>query len=253
MQITATRTQHNAQRIHKRLRKDPYNVEALFGLAGLLGGNRAERNQKRKVLQRILYLEPHHQSARQMLFEMDRAAIGGDGSRLSLATILPGPSSQEFAEPPLVLRFSLVYRLLIYGFLICGMIASLVLIREGQSLLGVGVLLAFLLALLWHSSVVVELGDSSLSVSHLFGLGSAEFPWSEIHEVRRGFLGQGIRLTSHAGKTISIPSQVQGYPFILDILYQTRPDLFHSTGDLKANQTHPQQSVIMGQTARLSE
>ena len=120
MQITATRTQHNAQRIHKRLRKDPYNVEALFGLAGLLGGNVAERNQKRKVLQRILYLEPHHQSARRMLFEMDRAAIGGDGSRLSLATILPGPSSQEFAEPPLVLRFSLVYRLLIYGFLICG-------------------------------------------------------------------------------------------------------------------------------------
>ena len=130
------------------------------------------------------------------------------------------------------------------------MIVSVASLGGGQGYLWIGIFLAFLL---WHISLVVELGESSISVSRLFGLMYAELPWREIVEVQPGFQRLGIKLIRRGGKAIVIPAQVQGYPFILDILHQSRPDLFQGMGILKKIETHPQKSVVVSQVARFGE
>ena len=208
------------RRIRNALKRDPYNIESLLKLAGMLG---ADRNEKRKLLHRILYLEPGNRQARALLFELDRAEIGGDLSRLSQAIILTGPSSNDLPEPPLVLRYSFVHQILVYLFIGCTMIAGLIIVREPLVLAAVA---AFLLIPLWFVSAIIEIGESGLEVSRLFGMARSEIRWREVKEVKPTILGHGIRIISRKGKALEVSAHIHGYPFILDILRQTRPDLF---------------------------
>ena len=235
MSITATRNQRKtAKRIQQALRKNPYDTEALFQLACTLETHdRRDLPRKRQILHRILHLEPAHRQARQMLFEMDRAMIGGNPSRLSAAVILTDPSTNDLPEQTLILRYSVVHQILVYLFLACTALASLSGIRDTRILIVIGVCL---LLALWSISAVIEINDSGLRVSRLFGMVNLAIVWNEIREYKQTALGQGIQIITDRGKSIRVSAQIQGYPFILDILQQMRPDLFHTaesarTGD----------------------
>ena len=235
MSITATRNQRKAaKRIQQALRKNPYDTEALFQLACTLETHdRRDLPRKRQILHRILHLEPAHRQARQMLFELDRAMIGGNPSRLSAAVILTDPSAHDLPERTLILRYSIVYQILVYLFLVCSALASLSFVRDSRFLILVG---ACMILPLWFISAVIEINDSGLSVSRLFGLVHSAILWKEIRKYKQTALGPGIQLITDRGKSIRVSAQIQGYPFILDILQQMRPDLFHTaesarTGD----------------------
>jgi hypothetical protein len=81
---------------------------------------------------------------------------------------------------------------------------------------------------------VIEIDDSGLRVSRLFGMVHSAISWNEIRECKQTALRQGIQIMTGQGKSVKVSAQIQGYPFILDILQQMRPDLFHTarTGDL---------------------
>jgi hypothetical protein len=220
--------------IKQALWKDPNDVDSLLELAALY--DQTDLDQKRKILHRILYLEPAHRTARQMLLQMDRREIGG-ASRLSLAVILTDRSSSYPPEAPLILRYSIVYQILVYLFAACTVIAGLAITRDPAVLTAVT---AFLFMALWFVSIVVELSDSGLHITRLFGMVRSEIPWREVHGVKPAALGQGIQIIHHQGKAIVISAHINGYPFILDILQQKRPDLFPLTevaitGDLLYN------------------
>lgn len=220
--------------IQQALWKDPNDVDSLLELAALNDGS--DLDQKRKILHRILYLEPAHRTARQMLFDIDRREIGG-ASRLSLAVILTDRSSGYPPEAPLTLRYSIVYQILVYLFTAFTVIASLAITRDLAVLAAVT---AFLFMVLWFVSVVVELSDSSIHIVRLFGMVRSEIPWRKVDGVKPATLGQGVRILHHQGKTVVISAHINGYPFILDILQQKRPDLFPLTevaitGDLSHN------------------
>lgn len=231
MNITDTRKQRKAaRRTQQALKKNPYDTEALLQLAYSLGSSDTpDLSQKRQVLHRILYLEPANRQARQMLFELDRAAIGGDSSRLSAAVILPDPSSNELPERTLVLRYSLVHQLLVYLFVAGTVFAGLSIARDAEGWAVVGALLLFLLIPLWFVSVVIELSSTGLKISRLLGMACWNVSWREIRECTPTILGHGIRIITCTGKAAEVSAQVNGYPFILDILHQMRPDLFHHT------------------------
>ena len=235
MSITHSMKPNKARKhIQQALWKDPNDVDSLLELAAL--SDQTDLDQKRKILHRILYLDPGHRTARQMLVDIDRRMIGG-GSRLSLAVILTDRSSGYPPEAPLTLRYSIVYQILVYLFTACTVIASLAITRDLAVLTAVTV---FLCMVIWFISVVVELSDSGLHIARLFGMVRSEIPWREVDGVKPAAFGQGIRIIHHQGKTVVISAHINGYPFILDILQQKRPDLFPPTevaiaGDLSHN------------------
>ena len=229
MNITDSLKQHKSTRqVQKALRKDPNDIRSLLTLAAMLGElPKPDLGQKRQVLHRVLSLEPANPTARAMLFAMDRAEIGGDVSRLSLAVILTEPSSSNVPATSLVLRYSLVHQILVYLFVAGTVFASLSALRDAVVLTAIAV---FLLIPLWFVSAVIEIRDTGLNVSRLFGLVHSEIAWNDIRECRPTIMGRGIRIISCEWKTLEVSAQVLGYPFILDILCQMRPDLFESTG-----------------------
>ena len=216
--------------MQRKLRKDPNDIEALLQLADMLGRLREpDLEQKRKVLHRVISLEPASQKARQMLFEMDRAAIGGDPARLSAAVILTSQSVAEVSEKPLKLRYSIVHQLWFYPILAFSILLMLMAAGEWDVF---GVFAGFFLLLLipvWFLSAVLEVSGSGLHLSRLFGVYRREMEWKEIERVEPAFMGVGMRLTANDGRRITISSQLHGYSSFVGILHNARPDLFNGT------------------------
>ena len=215
-----------AKRVQQALRKDSNDIEALLQLATLLGSfKNPDLAQQRKVLNRIVSLEPTHQQARAMLFEMDRAAIGGNPSRLSAAVILTDPSQNNLVEKPLVLRYSLVHQITVYLLIFLTILIG-ARVREPEVFAVFGAFLLFLVIPLWFVSVVIEISDTELKVSRLFGIARWETPWREMKALKLNALGQGIKIVTHDEKVVEISSRVIGYSAVIEILRQMRPDLF---------------------------
>ena len=218
---------NTAKRVQQRLRKDPNDIEALLQLAAVLGTLKTtDVKEKRKVLQRVLTLEPANPKALQMLFEMDRAAIGGDPSRLSAAVILTDPATNPIPEKPLRLRYSIIHQVLVYALIAFGAFLMLSSLRKPEVLAIVAAFLVFLLIPLWFVSVVIEIGDTELNISRLFGVARTEILWKEIKEFKPHAPGQGIQIITRDGRVAEISAQIMGYSSLIEILRQMRPDLF---------------------------
>jgi hypothetical protein len=170
-----------------------------------------------------------------MLFEMDRATIGGNPSRLSQAVILHPPVSRELPEAPLTLQYSIVRQILVYLLVAC--IAGIGW-RMDPDVASLTVGGAFLIISLWFVSATIEIDDSGLTVSRLFGIVRSEILWSEMREIRPILFGQGTKIINHQGKTVEISARIHGYPFLLDILRQRRPDVFRGTERTQSSDVH---------------
>jgi hypothetical protein len=236
--IDSLKQRKTTKHIQRALWKDPYDIDSLLQLASMLGTlPEPDLDQKRKILHRILYLEPAHKTARQMLLDIDRAQIGGDPSRLHLAVILTDRLSNNPPEAPLTLKYSIVHQVLVYLFVACTTLALLYFVREGV-FFAVGMI--FLLIPVWFISIVVEISDVGLTISRLFGIIRSKILWHEIEGVKPVAIGRGIRIIHGKGNAVAISAQINGYPFIFDILQQMRPDLLPLTeiawtGDLAQN------------------
>jgi hypothetical protein len=103
-----------------------------------------------------------------------------------------------------------------------------------------------LLVPIWYVSGVVEIDDTGLHVSRLYGLIRSEIRWNDVKECKSHTFG--VKLITRHWDVVDVSSQVYGYTFILDILRQMRPDLFETaevTGTGDAAQTH-QPSTSLG-------
>jgi hypothetical protein len=135
------------------------------------------------------------------------------------------PASRARAEKPLVFKYPLFYRILMYGFLVFFGCAGLLVASQNivNSLPFLG--LAFLMGLtIMAFSPKVEVSSLGIRASGMFG--SSEAKWNEIQSMKSGGMKQSLELLKNNGQVVKVSAQVSGYPRIVEILRQKRPDLF---------------------------
>ncbi len=138
----------------------------------------------------------------------------------------PRPASKPRAGKPLVFKYSTFTRVITYVFsalFFCSFLlalhdVALLLIPCGASLLT--------LPAVWIVSKQVEVSEMGIRTSHLFGLGAAEVTWNEIARIQSTSMQNNLSLITKKGGSVKVTTQVAGYPAIVEILRQKRPDLF---------------------------
>lgn len=89
--------------------------------------------------------------------------------------------------------------------------------------LGMGLLFG-LAALSNQSSVKVT--ESDIRVSNL--LSKSEIKWNEIASMKSNVMGKKLELITDKGDALKISRQIEGYPALVEIIRQKRPDLFRA-------------------------
>ena len=216
--------------LQQALSLDPKDIDALLTLAPLV----EEPTRKRQVWNRILSVEPTHKVAREALLEMDRAEMGAyrPASLSSTASIPPvqlaPPTSKPANAPtekPLVFRYSTAWLVVLYLFTTLFCCAGLLVASQniGNSLPSLALALLFGLSALSASSKV-EVTQAGIRASAW--LRSSTIQWDEIAQMRSDSFKRKLELRSRTGKTVNVSTQVKGYPVIVELLRQKRPDLF---------------------------
>jgi hypothetical protein len=129
-------------------------------------------------------------------------------------------------EKPLVFKFPLFWRILIYfsiAFLGCvglWQIASQNIVNSLPFL--VLAALMGLIALVF--SPAVEVSDAGIRASGIFS--RAEIRWDEIATLQSSPLRGRLQLSSKTGAVVNVSTQVSGYPLVVELIRQRRPDLF---------------------------
>jgi hypothetical protein len=215
-----------AKRLQQALRANPNDIDSQLKLAAKLT---RDLDLKRKVLNRILTLEPANKTASEMLLEMDRVAIGGDAPERSSTVILPHPPAIEPSEKPLKLRYSIIHRLLVYPVLAVSILLLFMSVGEWDVFGVFAVFFLLLLIPLWFVSAVLEVSSMGLHLSRLFGVFRREMEWIEIQRIEPGPMGVGMKLSAADGRSLMVSSQLHGYSSLVKILNNARPDLFEVT------------------------
>jgi hypothetical protein len=218
--------------IQEVLSANPNDVDGLLTLATLVD----EPTRKRQVLNRILSLEPTHQMARETLLDMDRAEMSAYRSQpISAPVSTPQPKQQTTPPPaklataptekPLVFRSSTLWLVILYLFTTVFCCAGFLIASRsvGNSLSSLILALLFGLTALSLSSKV-EVNQGGIRTSAV--LGSSEIKWNEIVKVKSNPMKRKLELLSSEGKAVKVSTQVKGYPVIVELLRQKRPDLF---------------------------
>jgi hypothetical protein len=242
--------------IKQALSTNPNDIDILLVLATLV----EEPTRKRQVLNRILSAAPTHKTAREMLLEMDRGEMsayrlkpnpapapepstpnvrgkaevvssppppGQIAPDLSQAAA-PSKSAQTSKlqpEKPLVFRYSTVWLVVLYLFATVFCCAGLLIASQDIANSLPSLALAFLFGITALSvSSKVEVKETGIRTSSL--LGSTEIQWNEIASLKSNSMKRKLELISSKGKSVSVPTQVKGYPVVIEILRQKRPDLF---------------------------
>jgi hypothetical protein len=231
--IEAVKQGNNAQAMDlfkQVLSVNPNDVDGWLALAAVVD----QPDQKRECLERALALDPTNQIARDELLEIDRAAMGGAplSDPKTTAVTAPQPVSQikpGAKTPPLektlVFKYPALMRTLIYLFMAVFGFLGLIMVSQNPTN-NWPILALFTLALLltWSVSPEVELNEAGIRATHI--LTTSQAGWDEITQIKSNEIRRNLELITNRGKTIKIPSQLSGYPRIVEILRQKRPDLF---------------------------
>lgn len=245
--------------IRQALASDAKDVDAWLVLSAIVD----QEDRKRQCLNRVLSLEPTNQIAREELLEMDRAAMGNFSSSPSTisqsaqpATALPSENPltsqknnvsssamreerprnssgsttiSKGREKPQVFRYPIYILVATYLIVFVFGCFSVLAIQETTAfLVSCGLFLVTLLSV-WIVSAKVEVSESGIVTSRLFGLNKAQVNWAEIASVNSKAMGQVLELATKKGASVKITSQVSGYSTIVRILRERRPDLFNLT------------------------
>jgi len=240
--------------IKQVLAVNPNDVDAWLVLAAVVD----DPERKRQCLKRVLTLDPTNQIAREEMLEIDRAAMGGPPDTVpDLASVSPvvplsaAPRSKHpilsqttmpvvsfsperpkprlpakpDTEKPLVFKYPLFWRVLMYlfaAFFGCvGLLVASQNFVNSLPFLGLA-LITGLTAMAF--SPQVEVSEKGIHASGIFS--SSEIGWYEIVKIKSNPLKRRLELSSQNGEIVNVSNQVSGYPRIVEMLRQRRPDLF---------------------------
>ncbi len=224
---------NDVKRLRQALKRNPNDIDSQLKLVAKV----KDPELKRKVLNRVLTLEPINQTARDMLLELDRAEMGG-GYFPSIPSAVSMPlnsspeaigSLEQAQQKVLVLRYSISHQLLFYAVLAFSIQLLFMSVGEWDVFGAFAVFFLLLLIPLWFVSAVLEVSSLGLHLSRLFGFFRREMKWTEIQRIEPGPMGVGMRLTAIDGRSLMISSQLHGYSSLVEILHNARPDLFKVT------------------------
>lgn len=137
----------------------------------------------------------------------------------------PKPKPQLRIEKPLVFKFPLFWRVLMYialAFFGCsGLLVATLNVVNSLPFLG----LAFVMGLtIMAFSPKVEISEAGIRASGMFS--SAEVKWNDIVRMKSNVMKRKLELYKKNGEAVGVSTQVSGYPRIVEIIRQRRPDLF---------------------------
>ena len=145
--------------------------------------------------------------------------------------------SHAIIEKPVVFKYPLLWRLLMYfivAFFGCvGLLVASQNILNSLLLLGLAALTGVIAMAL---SPDVEVSEAGLRSSGMFS--SAEIGWDDIAGLKSVPLKRRLELSKKNGEVVNVSTQVSGYPRIVEIIRQRRPDLFGgipARGSLRAS------------------
>jgi hypothetical protein len=131
-------------------------------------------------------------------------------------------------EKPLVFKYPLFWRILMY--FCVAFFGCVGLLVASQNIVN-GLLFLVLAALAGLGAMTflptVEVSDAGLRASGIFS--SAEIRWDEIAALKSVPMKRRLELSSKTGQVVKISTQVSGYPRIVELIRQRRPDLFGAT------------------------
>lgn len=154
-----------------------------------------------------------------------------DDSRMETSrahsTPMPAPvAPQRKVEKPLVFRYPILLLLATYVFAILFFAFNIIAITDSSMFFGACGFSLLSLGSIWVVSAKVEVNEEGITSSRLYGLIQAQVKWNEIVRINSLSLGNTLALVSQKGSSVKITSQVSGYPTIIKILREKRPDLF---------------------------
>jgi hypothetical protein len=138
----------------------------------------------------------------------------------------PKPSSKARAEKPEVFKYSIVTRIIIYAFAVIFLCSFALALQDVNNLLIPCSLFFIALPGVWIVSAQVEVSEKGIRTSRMFGLAGSQVAWDDIAKIKSNSMQSNLQLTTKKGNSIKVTSQVSGYPRIVEILRNKRPDLF---------------------------
>jgi hypothetical protein len=131
-------------------------------------------------------------------------------------------------QKPLVFKYPLLWRILMYFFLaFFGCVGLLVASQNIANSLPFLVLAALMGLSATAFSPKVEVSDAGIRADGMFS--SSEIRWDEIDEIKSIPMKRRLELVRKSGGVVNVSTQVSGYPRIVELIRQRRPDLFGGT------------------------
>ena len=265
--------------LKQALTANPNDVDAWLVLAALVD----EPERKRQCLERVLALDPVNQLARAELFELDRATMGGSLSSMpdrvppfvppfskppSIDLILsemtlpvvsyspersnPRLQAKRAIEKPLVFRYPTFRRILIFTFVAffigIGLLVASQNLVDSLPFLAIALLLGFT-ALSFAARV--EVSEKGIRAFGVFS--SSEISWYDIIKIKFNAMQRRLELSGKNAEIVNVSTQVSGFPHIVEVLRQRRPDLFGKAKSSPAQENsssveHHNESTVAGKT-----
>ncbi|MBK9924073.1 MAG: hypothetical protein IPP66_02170 [Anaerolineales bacterium] len=135
----------------------------------------------------------------------------------------PKPSILRI-QKPIVFKYPIVWRIVMYLFVIVfgcgGLLVASESFSAGLPLLALGVLFGLTTLSLPPG---IEVSDKGIRVMKM--LGGSEMRWGDMAQIKPNGAKRNLVLVSSKGETLKVSTQLKGYPAIVEILRQKRPDL----------------------------
>lgn len=135
------------------------------------------------------------------------------------------PEPKPRLEKPLVFRPSSFWLVIFYLF--AAVFGCMGILVASQSV--ANSLPLFALALLFGLPALsltskVEVSEAGIRTAALPG--GTNIEWNDISKIKSNSIKKRLELVSNKGKSVNISTQVKGYPVVIELLRQKRPDLF---------------------------
>ena len=200
--------------LEQALRENPNDQDALLALADVMD----QPERKRKVID----FDPLFN----LLFKLLLFRIPS----LSIPKRQPVPHSSfnSLSEAPLVFRYPL-FRRIVYS--LCAISFFIIFVFKDFHLFSLLMGILFGVATL-KNFAKIEVSEMGIQISSL--LHHADINWNEIVDTRLDNSRTYLKLISDSGVSVKIPTKIEGYRAIVDVLRHKRPDLFGLTGSVTA-------------------
>jgi hypothetical protein len=162
------------RQLQRTLKRNPKDTNALVDFVVLTNTfPDPDRTTNRKILNRVLSLDPANQRARLLLLEMDRLEMGAGQSEPLQATapVAPAPTPSPVRaindplEKPLVSRYSIVHLIVAYPLVAITLFLMYKSLGDWPVFGCFGVFFLIFMIPVWFTSAVVRVSNSGISMT----------------------------------------------------------------------------------------